>query len=32
MSPLLGNDVTPVPAQMRRGPHWYPGSADAILA
>jgi glucose-1-phosphate adenylyltransferase len=24
--------VTPVPAQMRRGPHWFAGSADAILA
>jgi glucose-1-phosphate adenylyltransferase len=31
MSPLLGNYVTPVPAQMRRGPHWYAGSADAIF-
>jgi glucose-1-phosphate adenylyltransferase len=30
MSPLLGNYVTPVPAQMRRGPHWFVGSADAI--
>jgi glucose-1-phosphate adenylyltransferase len=30
LSPLLGNYVTPVPAQMRRGPHWYAGSADAI--
>lgn len=30
MSPLLGNYVTPVPAQMRRGPHWFQGSADAI--
>jgi glucose-1-phosphate adenylyltransferase len=30
MSPLLGNYVTPVPAQMRRGPHWFAGSADAI--
>jgi glucose-1-phosphate adenylyltransferase len=30
MSPLLGNYVTPVPAQMRRGPHWYQGSADAV--
>src|ERR687892_423306 len=30
LSPLLGNYVTPVPAQMRRGPHWYQGSADAI--
>ncbi|HJW64096.1 MAG TPA: sugar phosphate nucleotidyltransferase, partial [Actinomycetes bacterium] len=31
LSPLLGNYVTPVPAQMRRGPHWYMGSADAIF-
>jgi glucose-1-phosphate adenylyltransferase len=23
MSPLLGNYVTPVPAQMRRGPRWF---------
>jgi len=30
MSPLLGNYVSPVPAQMRRGPHWFAGSADAI--
>ncbi len=30
LSPLLGNYVTPVPAQMRRGPRWYSGSADAI--
>ena len=30
MSPLLGNYVTPVPAQMRRGAHWFEGSADAI--
>ncbi|WP_062292014.1 glucose-1-phosphate adenylyltransferase [Demequina phytophila] len=30
MSPLLGNYVAPVPAQQRRGPHWYLGSADAI--
>ena len=30
MSSLLGNYVTPVPAQQRRGPHWYTGSADAI--
>ncbi len=29
-SSLLGNYVTPVPAQMRRGPHWFAGSADAI--
>ena len=29
-SGLLGNYVTPVPAQMRRGPHWFAGSADAI--
>ncbi len=30
LSPLLGHYVTPVPAQMRRGKHWYTGSADAI--
>ncbi len=30
LSPLLGSYVTPVPAQMRRGPHWFSGSADAI--
>ncbi|MFM7045524.1 MAG: glucose-1-phosphate adenylyltransferase [Ilumatobacteraceae bacterium] len=29
-SALLGNYVTPVPAQMRRGPYWFAGSADAI--
>ena len=29
-STLLGNYVTPVPAQMRRGPRWFVGSADAI--
>ncbi|MFI5683524.1 glucose-1-phosphate adenylyltransferase [Streptomyces sp. NPDC051636] len=31
MSSLLGNYVTPVPAQQRLGPRWYLGSADAIL-
>ena len=31
MSPLLGNYVTPVPAQMRRGNRWFQGSADAIF-
>lgn len=30
MSTMLGNYVAPVPAQQRRGPHWYLGSADAI--
>jgi glucose-1-phosphate adenylyltransferase len=30
LSPLLGNYVTSVPAQMRHGPHWFSGSADAI--
>jgi glucose-1-phosphate adenylyltransferase len=30
LSPLLGNYVTPVPAQMRRGPWWFAGSADAV--
>ena len=29
-STMLGNYVAPVPAQMRRGPHWFSGSADAI--
>ena len=29
-STLLGSYVTPVPAQMRRGPWWFSGSADAI--
>src|SRR5438874_4798098 len=27
---MLRNYVTPVPAQMRRGPRWFAGSADAI--
>jgi glucose-1-phosphate adenylyltransferase len=31
MSAMLGNYVTPVPAQMRRGPRWFEGSADAIF-
>lgn len=31
MSTLLGNYVTPVPAQQRLGPRWFAGSADAIL-
>jgi glucose-1-phosphate adenylyltransferase len=31
LSPLLGNYVTPVPAQMRLGPRWFVGSADAIF-
>src|SRR6266480_3351566 len=30
MSNLLGNYVTPVPAQQRLGPRWFAGSADAI--
>jgi glucose-1-phosphate adenylyltransferase len=30
LSPLLGGYVAPVPAQMRRGPQWFQGSADAI--
>ena len=29
-SDLLDNYVTTVPAQMRRGPQWFQGSADAI--
>ena len=31
MSTLLGNYVTPVPAQQRVGKHWYLGSGDAIF-
>lgn len=31
MSQLLGGYVASVPAQMRRGPHWFSGSADAIF-
>ncbi|MCI9887702.1 glucose-1-phosphate adenylyltransferase [Micrococcales bacterium 31B] len=31
MSTLLGNYVTPVPAQQRMGKNWYLGSADAIF-
>jgi glucose-1-phosphate adenylyltransferase len=30
LAPLLGHSVTPVPAQMRRGPRWFAGSADAV--
>ena len=30
LSSMLGNYVAPVPAQMRRGPYWFQGSADAI--
>lgn len=31
MSTVLGNYVTTVPAQMRRGPQWFAGSADALF-
>lgn len=31
LSALLGDYVTPVPAQQRLGPRWYTGSADAIF-
>ncbi len=31
LSPLLGNYVVTVPAQMRTGPRWFAGSADAIF-
>ena len=31
MSTLLGNYVTPVPAQQRMGKRWFLGSADAIF-
>ena len=30
MSDLLSNYIAPVPAQQRRGKHWYLGSADAV--
>src|SRR3954453_14154572 len=30
MSNLLGNYITPVPAQQRLRPYWFAGSADAI--
>jgi glucose-1-phosphate adenylyltransferase len=31
LSAMLNNYVASVPAQMRRGPHWFAGSADAIF-
>src|SRR6266487_542097 len=31
LSTLLNNYVASVPAQMRRGPRWFAGSADAIF-
>ncbi|SES44262.1 glucose-1-phosphate adenylyltransferase [Actinokineospora terrae] len=31
LSNVLGQYVTPVPAQQRLGPRWYTGSADAIF-
>jgi glucose-1-phosphate adenylyltransferase len=31
LSTLLGNYVTSVPAQMRKGPRWFLGSADALF-
>ncbi len=30
LSSMLGQYITPVPAQQRLGPRWYTGSADAI--
>ncbi len=30
LAQFLGQYVDPVPAQQRRGPHWFAGSADAI--
>ncbi len=30
MNSMLGQYITPVPAQQRLGPRWYTGSADAI--
>ena len=31
LAPQLGNYVATVPAQMRQGPRWFAGSADAIF-
>jgi len=31
LNAMLGSYVTTVPAQMRRGPRWFAGSADAIF-
>ncbi|MGA8112787.1 MAG: glucose-1-phosphate adenylyltransferase [Actinocatenispora sp.] len=31
MNGMLGQYITPVPAQQRLGPRWYTGSADAIF-
>src|SRR5467141_1885836 len=31
LSTLLDDYVSPVPAQMRRGPRWFAGSADAVF-
>jgi glucose-1-phosphate adenylyltransferase len=31
LNPMLGNYVTTVPAQMRLGPRWFAGSADAVF-
>ena len=31
LSSIMGSYVTTVPAQMRRGPQWFAGSADAIF-
>ncbi|MGH9157874.1 MAG: glucose-1-phosphate adenylyltransferase [Acidimicrobiales bacterium] len=31
LATLMGDYVTPVPAQMRLGPRWFAGSADAIF-
>jgi glucose-1-phosphate adenylyltransferase len=31
LSTILGSYVTTVPAQMRRGPQWFAGSADALF-
>ncbi len=30
LASILGHYVAPVPAQMRRGPRWFAGSADAL--
>ena len=31
LSPILDQYIDPVPAQMRTGPHWFQGTADAVF-
>lgn len=30
LTAMLGHGIDPVPPQMRKGPHWYRGTADAV--